>query len=174
METIYAIYDSLIKPSREINYSVTQSKYSLQKEKWRNYLHQIIVFTTLMPQYHCCIFIFSVQVNLNSSTMVVTLHCYLVLQLCSHQASLFTITGNQTLCIIEYLLKMKTIANSLIAATQPISQEDFVLAYSCWISTKHDSFINSVTTHGEPISADDLHQWRSHMVPREKWKPKQS
>lgn len=95
-------------------------------------------------------------------------------QLCSHQASLFTITGNQTLCIIEYLLKMKTIANSLIAATQPISQEDFVLAYSCWISTKHDSFINSVTTHGEPISADDLHQWRSHMVPREKWKPKQS
>lgn len=61
------------------------------------------------------------------------------------------------LYILDYFQKIKTLADSLVVAAQPIPEPDLILHILGGLPTEYDSFATSVITQSNNIFLEDLH-----------------
>ncbi|KAL0001153.1 hypothetical protein SO802_014934 [Lithocarpus litseifolius] len=65
-------------------------------------------------------------------------------------------TKKSNLSMTDYLQKIKSLADSLAAATQPIPEPDLILHILGGLSPEYESFVTSVTTRLDDLSLEDL------------------
>lgn len=62
--------------------------------------------------------------------------------------------GSQSM--VDYLQKMKTIADNLAVASQPLNEDDLILHILGGLGSDYDALVISVTSRTEPITLTDL------------------
>nr|POF07385.1 hypothetical protein CFP56_37452 [Quercus suber] len=65
-------------------------------------------------------------------------------------------TKKGNLSMTDYLQKIKSLADSLAAAAQPIPEPDLILHILGGLSPEYESFVTSVTTRSDDLSLEDL------------------
>ena len=65
-------------------------------------------------------------------------------------------TKKGNLSMTDYLQKIKSLADSLAAAAQPIPELDLILHILGGLSPEYEPFVTSVTTKSDDLSLEDL------------------
>ncbi|OVA08197.1 hypothetical protein BVC80_1107g14 [Macleaya cordata] len=73
----------------------------------------------------------------------------------THAPTSDTTKGTST--VLEYLVKMKNLANSLAVVSQPITDCALVLYVLSGLGPEYGPFVTSMTTRPVPVTFDDLH-----------------